>query len=181
MKLDNAYQPVSALYNIPAIGETIAGSLTHPMTAPYVRQQHPIPTTAAPVTAPRFPSLYQAFAYLAILLRSLVMAQFFVGGDLSQQAPYGLPAQDFAAAITTPVSAVTFPIPGYDVSTPPADQFAKATIDAIPNWSLTAGVTGNVPLAKASKDARVDKNLYVAAAGLSITPPADVTEHNSTG
>jgi hypothetical protein len=181
MQLDDTYQPVSALCNTPAVGETIYGSLTQLMTAPPVRQQRPISTTAAPPTALRFPSLGQAFVYLALLLRSLVMVQFFVGGDLSQQGPYGLPAQEFAAAITTPSSAVTFPIPGYDVSIPPADRFAKATINAIPGWSLTVGVTGNVPLAKASKAAPVDKNLYVAAAGLSITPPTDVAEHNSTG
>ncbi|KAH6637334.1 hypothetical protein F5144DRAFT_211397 [Chaetomium tenue] len=151
------------------------------MAAPQPRQQNLNLGAAAPAAARKFPDLLQIWVYIALLLPRFVMAQFFAGGELSQRAPYGLPAQDFAAAIATPASTATFTIAGYNVSIPPAGRFGQASIDAIPGWSLTVSVTGNVPLAKASEAAPVDKSLYVAATGLSITPPANVPKHNTTG
>ncbi|KAH6845829.1 hypothetical protein B0I37DRAFT_192905 [Chaetomium sp. MPI-CAGE-AT-0009] len=183
MDLDDDYRLVVGTLRVAA----------RPKVAPDARQRRLKPKTDAPnprrhqAPADRFPVLRQGFAYLtylaylAMLLPPFIMAQSFVGGELSRRGPYGLPAQDFAAALGSPASAVTFPIPGYNTSIPPADHAAKGTFDTIPGWSLIIGMTCNVPLSKASRADPVDNSLYVAAAGLSITPPVDVAEYSSTG
>ncbi|KAK4245998.1 Gcd10p family-domain-containing protein [Corynascus novoguineensis] len=67
-------------------------------------------------TTTKLPSLRQGLTYLSLLVPVHAKAQSFVGGDLSRQAPYGLPAQDFAAAFSSPISDATFPIRGYNTS-----------------------------------------------------------------
>jgi len=126
----------------------------------------------------KLPSLRQGLAYLSLLVPAYAKAQSFVGGDLSRQAPYGLPAQDFAAAFSSPISDTTFPIRGYNTSLPAsADPATDHTVDG---WSLTIGIAANVPLAS-SANAAVDKSLCTDATALSISPPAGVQRYNNTG
>jgi len=124
------------------------------------------------------PAIRQSFAYISLLIPAYVHAQAFVGGDLSIQAPWGLPAQDFAAAISTPSSDATFKITGYNTSLPAGS--ARATDDEVNGWSLNIGVTANVPLANSHLNT-VDKSLCIDATALSITPPAGVAAFNSSG
>lgn len=124
------------------------------------------------------PALRQGLAYLSLLVPAYVHAQAFVGGDLSIQAPWGLPAANFAAAVSTPSSDATFKITGYNTSLPAGS--VKATDDEVNGWSLNIGVTANVPLAGSNLNT-VDKSLCIDATALSITPPAGVAAFNSSG
>ncbi|KAL2177311.1 Gcd10p family-domain-containing protein [Thermothelomyces heterothallicus CBS 202.75] len=63
-----------------------------------------------------FPNLREGLVYISLLVPAYAMAQSFVGGDLSHQAPYGLPVQDFAAAFSRSSSDATFPIRGYNTA-----------------------------------------------------------------
>lgn len=142
-------------------------------------------STARPTRRPRrqpcegynVPGLRQGLAYLALLVPAYGYSQSFVGGDLSNQAPYGLPAQDFAAAIAAPSSNASVKITGYNTSL--AAGAIKATENPIDGWLLNIGVTANVPLITANNDG-VDKNLCIDATSLSITPPAQVATYNSS-
>lgn len=120
--------------------------------------------------------LWKSLTYLSLL--APCYAQALVGGDLSGQAPYGLPADDFAAAISSPDSYATFPIPGYDTSLPAGA--VDATGRDIDGWSIAIGVAADVPLA-GSRDSAIDRNLCIAATTLSIIPPANLAVYNSTG
>ncbi|KAL2022140.1 hypothetical protein VTK56DRAFT_5969 [Thermocarpiscus australiensis] len=102
-------------------------------------------------------------------------AQSFVGGDLSNQAPYGIPAQNFAAAISTPTSNATFAIPGYNTSIPAGAIDGTGT--SVDGWSITIGVTGNVPLTGATFNG-IDTTQCIDATTLSISPPADIASCN---
>ncbi|KAG7284651.1 hypothetical protein NEMBOFW57_009259 [Staphylotrichum longicolle] len=124
------------------------------------------------------PALRQGLAYLSLLVPAYVHAQAFVGGDLSIQAPWGLPAADFAAAVSTPSSDATFTITGYNTSLPAGS--VKATDDEVSGWSLNIGVTANVPLAGSNLNT-VDKSLCIDATALSITPPGGVAAFSSSG
>jgi hypothetical protein len=115
-------------------------------TAP--RQSQHQPDTA------KLPSWRESLAYLSLLVPAFAYAQSFVGGDLSTQAPYGLPAQDFAVAISNPASDATFSITGYNTSL--AAGSIKATENTINGWSLNIGVTANVPLTNSFSNA-IDK------------------------
>ncbi len=123
------------------------------------------------------PGLRQGLAYLALLVPAYGYSQSFVGGDLSNQAPYGLPALDFAAAIATPSSNASVKITGYNTSL--AAGAIKATDNPIDGWLLNIGVTANVPLTTANNNG-VDKNLCIDATSLSIIPPAQVATYNSS-
>ncbi|KAK3906056.1 hypothetical protein C8A05DRAFT_12200 [Staphylotrichum tortipilum] len=115
--------------------------------------------------------------YLTLLVPAYAFAQSFVGGDLSAQAPYGLPAQDFAFAATTPTSNNTFPITGYNTSLPAGANDATET--DVGGWSLNIRVLANVPLANSSSPA-INKALYMDATAMTITPPAGVGGFNSS-
>lgn len=123
------------------------------------------------------PSWRESLAYLSLLVPAYAYAQSFVGGDLSSQAPYGLPAQDFAVAISNPASDATFSITGYNTSI--AASSIKATGNTVNGWSLNIGVTANVPLTNSFNNG-IDKDLCIDATTLSITPPAGVVHYNST-
>lgn len=127
--------------------------------------------------AAKLPSWRESLAYLSLLVPAYAYAQSFVGGDLSTQAPYGLPAQDFAVAISNPASDATFSITGYNTSL--AAGSVKATENTIDGWSLNIGVTANVPLTNSFNNA-INKDLCIDATTLSITPPAGVAHFNST-
>jgi hypothetical protein len=138
-------------------------------TAPRQPQRQP--------DAAKLPSWRESLAYLSLLVPAYAYAQSFVGGDLSTQAPYGLPAQDFAVAISSPASDATFSITGYNTSL--AASSVKATENTINSWSLNIGVTANVPLTNSFNNA-INKDLCIDATTLSITPPAGVAHYNST-
>lgn len=123
-------------------------------------------------------SLRQGLAYIALLMPSFATAQSFVAGNLSQVAPYGIPASDFAAALSTPFSMSTFSITGYNtsVSTSSGSTLRDAAADG---WSLTVRLAANVPLAGAV-DEGWDKGLCVNAAALTVTPPKGVERFNNT-
>ncbi|KAH6616200.1 Gcd10p family-domain-containing protein [Chaetomium sp. MPI-SDFR-AT-0129] len=59
-----------------------------------------------------YTNLRQGLAYIALLMPGFATAQSFVAGNISQIAPYGIPAADFAAALSTPFSVSTFSIAG---------------------------------------------------------------------
>jgi hypothetical protein len=138
-------------------------------TAPRQPQRQP--------DAAKLPSWRESLAYLSLLVPAFAYAQSFVGGDLSTQAPYGLPAQDFAVAISNPASDASFSITGYNTSL--AAGSVKATENTINGWSLNISVTANVPLANSFSNA-INKELCIDATTLSITPPAGVAHYNST-
>ncbi|KAL2166990.1 hypothetical protein VTG60DRAFT_1884 [Thermothelomyces hinnuleus] len=125
----------------------------------------------------KFPNLREGLVYISLLVPAYAMAQSFVGGDLSQQAPYGLPVQDFAAAFSRSSSDATFPIRGYNTSLPAGT--GRATERTVDGWTLTIGLAANVPLTNAA-NAAVDKSLCIDATALSITPPAGVPRYNSS-
>ncbi|KAK4032440.1 hypothetical protein C8A01DRAFT_20484 [Parachaetomium inaequale] len=143
------------------------------------RQQHKKKTG-------NFSSLRTGLGYLSLLVPAYAIAQSFVGGDLSSQAPWGLPPQDFVAAIAAPSSNATFPITGYNTSVP-AGGAGRATgdADAVAGWSLTIGVTAGIPLTHSASALAADRDLCIDATALSVTPPAEiVTEaggYNRTG
>jgi hypothetical protein len=85
---------------------------------------------------------------------SATSAQSFVGGDLSNQAPFGLPASDFADATSHTVSNTTFQIVGYNTSIPAGPIDATGSNEA--GWSISIGVSADVALASAA-DGSVDK------------------------
>ncbi|KAL2157257.1 hypothetical protein VTH06DRAFT_6297 [Thermothelomyces fergusii] len=124
-----------------------------------------------------FPNLREGLLYISLLVPAYAMAQSFVGGDLSHQAPYGLPVQDFAGAFSSSSSDATFPIRGYNTSLPAGT--AGATERAVDGWTLTIGVAANVPLTNAANTA-VDRSLCIDATALSIAPPAGVPHYNSS-
>ncbi|KAK4112404.1 hypothetical protein N656DRAFT_845193 [Canariomyces notabilis] len=121
--------------------------------------------------------LRQTIVYLALLVPSY--AQSYVGGDLSSQAPYGVPPQVFSSAISSPVADASFPIRGYNTSIPPGGT--DGTGSHIHGWSINVGVAENVPLTD-SDYAGIDRdNKCIDAATLSITPPADITTCDEDG
>jgi hypothetical protein len=121
--------------------------------------------------------LRQAIVYLALLVPSY--AQSYVGGDLSSQAPYGVPPQVFSSAISSPVADASFPIRGYNTSIPPGGT--DGTGSHIQGWSINVGVAENVPLTD-SDYAGIDRdNKCIDAATLSITPPADIATCDEDG
>ncbi|KAK4154506.1 hypothetical protein C8A00DRAFT_14371 [Chaetomidium leptoderma] len=128
----------------------------------------------------KLPRLRESLVYISLLVPAYALAQSFVGGDLSHQAPYGVPAQDFAAAIASPAADATFPIPGYNTSLPAGATKATGNNNTVHGWSLSIGVTANVPLTHSDNTA-VNKDLCIDATALSITPPAEVAGYNSTG
>jgi len=126
----------------------------------------------------KFPTLRDGLVYISLLVPAYAaIAPSFVGGDLSYQAPYGLPAQDLAVALSSPASDATFPIIGYNTSVPAG--WGQATNRTIDGWSLTIGVAANVPLTN-SANAAIDKDLCIDATALSISPPAGVSGYNNT-
>lgn len=119
--------------------------------------------------------LRESLVYLTLLVPAYAFAQSFVGGDLAAQAPYGLPAHEFAAAAADPASNTTFPITGYNTSLS-ADAADDASVDG---WSLNIRVLANVPLANSSR-AAINKALYMDATAMSIAPPAGVAGFNAS-
>lgn len=113
--------------------------------------------------------LRQSFIYLSLLVPSY--AQSYVGGDLSNQAPYGLPSQAFASAISSPLANVGFPIRGYNTSIPAGA--IDATAKDISGWSINIGVTTDVPL-NGSRYGGIDQSQCIDATTLSIIPPAGI-------
>jgi hypothetical protein len=113
--------------------------------------------------------LRQSVVYLSLLVPSY--AQSYVGGDLSNQAPYGVPPRAFASAISSPSANTRFSIHGYDTSIPAGA--IDATANHVNGWSIDIGVTANVPLTESS-NANIDKNKCIDATTLSITPPNDI-------
>ncbi len=125
-----------------------------------------------------FLCLRETAVYLTLLVPTYAFAQSFVGGDLSAQAPYGLPAQEFAAAAASSVASNnTFPITGYNTSLPAGT--AGATESDVDGWSLNIRVLANVPLANTTR-ATINKNLYMDATVLTISPPPAVADFNSS-
>jgi hypothetical protein len=116
---------------------------------------------------------------LLVLVPAYATAQSFVGGDLSSQAPWGLPPQDFAAAIAAPPSSsATFPITGYNTSIPGGD---RGTTDAVvAGWSMTIGVTAGIPL-RNSTYAAVDRDRCIDVTALWVTPPAEIVAAEAGG
>ncbi|KAL2129598.1 hypothetical protein VTI74DRAFT_7552 [Chaetomium olivicolor] len=126
----------------------------------------------------KLPGVKETITYLSLLVPAYAQSISFVGGDLSDRAPYGLPVSDFFSAVSDPTAASSFGIPGYDTSLP-AGSAVDAGRDKISGWSVHVGVTANVPLTNSS-DSAVDKDLTVDATTLAIQPPAEVRGFNSS-
>lgn len=124
----------------------------------------------------RVPYLRQTIVYLSLLVPSY--AQSYVGGDLSDQAPYGMPPRAFTSAISSPLLDASFPIRGYNTSIPPGA--VDATVKHVNGWSINIGVTADVPLTD-SDYAGVNKSQCIDTTALSITPPADITSCDDNG
>ncbi len=183
----NCYGASIALYNAVVARQAAAFDAmksTRPWTETAARRApSPAPSPSSPRRRRRshdwsayLPGIQQAMAYVALLVPAYGQPLSCVGGDLSNQAPYGLPAKDFAAAVAAPSSNASFKVTGYDTSLPASA--VKATADPIDGWLLDIGVTGNVPLTNANF--AVDKDQCIAATTLAITPPAKVASCNST-
>ncbi|KAM7192421.1 hypothetical protein V8F20_008881 [Naviculisporaceae sp. PSN 640] len=102
------------------------------------------------------------------LLNANVNAQSFVGGDLNTIAPFSLPPDTFTTYTSNSNSDRTFPITGYNLSSPASSS--DATGSEIPGWSLAVHLTSGVPL-RESKDNTVPKEQYFQATKLSLLPP----------
>jgi len=116
-----------------------------------------------------------------VVFPGTTLAQSFVGGsDLDSQAPFGIPARDFADATTDPNSRVSFPITGYNTSAPASNDVATGG-NGLSGWTASIQVTADVGLAT-SQNGSVDRSKYTEATRLSIVPPASVADQfNRTG
>lgn len=90
--------------------------------------------------------------------------------------PYGIPPSDFAHAISSannnPISNASFPVSGYNTSTPAGPNVA--TGEGIPGWRLNIDVAANVPLINATDfflSADVKKTKVTEVMTLSLVPP----------
>lgn len=84
-------------------------------------------------------------------------------GDLSEAAPYGLPASKFQSDTNKPDAAATFNITGYDVS-------ADSTPQSVGGWKLEAAVKSGVSLSDATNSS-VNKDQVFEATTLFIQAP----------
>ncbi|KAK3400761.1 hypothetical protein B0T20DRAFT_390634 [Sordaria brevicollis] len=98
--------------------------------------------------------------------------------------PYGIPASDFAHAISAAnnnsISNASFPITGYNTSIPAGPD--DATGNGITGWHLAIDVAANVPLTHATEivSATVKKNNVTEVATLSLVPPSVVSLENDS-
>lgn len=91
-----------------------------------------------------------------------------VSGNLHVAAPYGLPPSEFGNITRRLTSSATFNITGYDVSSSAAtNTSSSSSSDAVPGWTMTAGVTADISLLDASPSSELD----FEATTLFIQPP----------
>lgn len=95
-----------------------------------------------------------------------------VAGNLSDNAPWSLPADVFASSASSPDFSASFNITGYNISAnAPSPQ-------SVPGWKLTAAVKNDVSLST-STNSSVDKSSVFEATTLFIQAPADMTMDTS--
>lgn len=127
---------------------------------------NPPPTPSTP-PRPFFPLLLLLITTLTLPHLTLATPSY-VYGDLTDTAPFSLPAPLFRDLTAHPAATANASIAGYNVSAP-ADTDAAAGAP-LPGWTLAAAVAPDVPLA-ASGNASVDKGKFTVATTLGIAAP----------
>ncbi|CAK7208682.1 hypothetical protein SBRCBS47491_000174 [Sporothrix bragantina] len=109
---------------------------------------------------------------------AVVQAQSETTGDLTQEAPYGIPPDLFSASISRTVRQSAVYVPGYNLSAP--EGFGPSgNGSAVVGWQLGVAVADNVPLTGAAEP-NIDTAKVIDATTLWLQAPLGVEYLNST-
>ena len=114
---------------------------------------------------PRFANSF-LLIFPLVLLPQVRADPSYVFGNVSNSAPFEIPASLFHDLTSKPAVSSNVSLPGYNVSDPNSDS----TGGTVGGWTLSAAVTPDIPLEKANNNT-VDKSKFTEATILGISRP----------
>lgn len=116
-------------------------------------------------TSPYFCFILRLLFPIILTFSPLVHASSYVFGDISNSAPYSLPAQLFRNLTYDPVATSNISFISHNVSDPDDNLDYHNYVD----WSVSVSVAADVPLSESSEEG-IDTAMFMQATTLQIGP-----------